>query len=252
LRQELQFTSSLVWTLGRGIHGKSFWIRFVVDELRNAGHPVTVVDGDRNNPSLSNYFQDVIQPVSAADPDVEDCVRSVTEEMMENPQSPRIAVMDFGANDLTLKRISRKLGGFDAYLARGGIRGILVHFLGTDPDDLALLRDMEDGVFAPAATVLILNEALLPPYGSTRLFEPIMQSPIFRAAVNRGALPIFMPRLEPEAARLVNHHRRNFIAAATRQRGPDGTCIGPWYSDLIMAWRLTMLENHRPVMEWLR
>lgn len=243
--------SCLVWTLGRGIHGKSFWVRLIADELRNAGRPVTVVDADRNNATLTSYLPDTVRPASAEDADVEDCVRAVTEDLMAAAQ-PTTVVMDFGANDLTLKRISRKLGGFDTYLADGGVRAVAIHFLGVDPDDLALLHDMEAGVFAPAATALVLNQALLPPGGPLSLFDPVMAHPVFTAATARGAVPLFMPRLEPEAARLLNQHRLTANTAIAGQGGPDGSRIGPWYRTQIKAWRNTMLQNHQPIMGWLR
>jgi hypothetical protein len=246
-RDELACASSLVFPLGRGAHGKTFWTRWLIEELRNGGTDVTVVDADRTNATLSEFFPDVLTPLSAEDADVEDCLRSLTEGMMERP---RTAVMDFGANDLTLKRVSRKLGGFDAYLAAGLVRGVAVHFFGPDRDDLAYLRDMENGVFAPPATLLVLNEALLPEGASNRLFDPVIDDPIFRAAVSRGAMPVFMPRLE--VAREVNRRRLGFAAAAAGTPGPDGTRIGPWNRSLINAWRATMAANHQPVMEWFR
>jgi hypothetical protein len=244
---EQDFTSSLISPLGRGVHGKTFWARWLIDELRNTGRAVTVVDADRTNATLGSFFPDVSRPASSEDADVEDCLRAVTEAMMERPGT---TLIDFGANDLTLKRVARKLGDFNAYLAGAQIRGVAVHFFGPDRDDLAYLRDMEDGVFAPPATILVLNEALLPSGGSTRLFDPVIESPIFQAAVKRGAVPVFMPRLE--AAREVNLHRLGFIAAAAGQPGPDGTRIGPWNRSIINAWRQKMITNHQPVMEWLR
>ena len=247
LRDSLACTSSIVFPLGRGAHGKTTWARWLIDELHNGGTAVTVVDADRTNATLSEFFPDVLTPRSAEDADVEDCLRSLTEGMMERP---RTAVMDFGANDLTLKRVSRKLGSFNGYLAESGIRGVAVHFFGPDRDDLAYLRDMEDGVFAPPATLLVLNEGLLPLGASNRLFDSIIESPIFRAAVARGAIPVFMPRLE--AAREVNEHRLGFLAAIAGAPGPDGARLGPWNRNLIKTWRDAMVANHQPVMGWFR
>jgi hypothetical protein len=241
------FTSSLIFPLGRGMHGKTFWARWLLDELRNAGQNITVVDADRTNVTLTDYFKDVVTPASAEDADVEDCLRHVSETMMERPST---TLVDFGANDLTLKRVARKLGDFNAYLAGGQVRGVAVHFLGAERDDLSYLRDIEAGGFAPPATILVLNEALLPPGASNALFEPIMQSDIFQAATKRGAIPVYMPRLE--AAREVNRLRLGFIAAGAGDPGKDGTRIGPWNRSIINAWRKTMLTNHEPVMGWLR
>jgi hypothetical protein len=241
------FTCSLIFPLGRGVHGKTFWARWLLDQLLNDGRDITVVDADRTNATLTNYFTDVVTPASAEDADVEDRLRSVTETMMEKP---RITLVDFGANDLTLKRVTRKFGDFNAYLAGGGVRGVAVHFLGPDRDDLAYLRDMEEGGFAPPATILVLNEALLPPGTSTTLFEPVMRDDIFTAAMKRGARPVYMPRLE--TAREINRMQLGFIAAGTGKIAKDGTRFGPWNRSITNAWRRTMLANHEPVMEWLR
>jgi hypothetical protein len=243
------FTCSLILPLGRGIHGKTFWARWLIDTLRNEGRTIDVVDADRTNATLTDYFSDAIKPASAEDADVEDRLRITTEAMMERP---RTTLMDFGANDLTIKRVALRLGDFNGYLAEGLVRGVAVHFLGADHDDLALLRDMEEGVFAPPATILVLNEALLPPGASTAAFKPIMQDDIFQKAVGRGAVPIYMPRLGADAARELNRRRLGFIAASLGQPGPDGTRIGPWNRGLIKTWREAMFASHAPVMEWLR
>ena len=249
VNSEPTFTCSLILPLGRGIHGKTFWARWLVDTLRNEGRTVDVVDADRTNATLTDYFPDAIKPASAEDADVEDRLRITTEAMMERP---RTTLMDFGANDLTIKRVALRLGDFNGYLAEGLVRGVAVHFLGADHDDLALLRDMEEGVFAPPATILMLNEALLPPGVSTAAFKPIMQDDIFQKAVKRGAVPVYMPRLGADAVRELNRRRLGFIAASLGQPGPDGTRIGPWNRGLIKTWREAMLASHAPVMEWLR
>jgi hypothetical protein len=246
---EPAYTCNLIFPLGRGAHGKTFWARWLVDELRNAGRTVNVIDADRTNATLAGFLGEktVQTPASAEDADVESCLRSVSEAMMEQP---RTTLVDFGANDLTLKRVARKLGQFNDYLVSGLIRGVAVHFLGPDRDDLAYLRDVEQGVFAPPATILVLNEALLPPGESTSLFDPIMSDEIFVDVVKRGALPVFMPRLE--AAREVNRLRLGFIAASVGQVGLDGTRLGPWNRSLVNVWRQKMNSNHQSVMKWLR
>lgn len=247
--REPAFTCSLILPLGRGIHGKTFWARWLIDTLLNEGRTIDVMDADRTNATLTEYFSNVIKPASAEDADVEDKLRSITEAMMEQP---RTTLIDFGANDLTIKRVALKLGDFNSYLAEGLIRGVAVHFLGPDHDDLALLRDMEAGMFAPPATILVLNEALLPPGASNAAFNPIMEDDIFQKALKRGAVPIYMPRLGADAARELNRRRLGFIAASLGQPGPDGTRIGPWNRSLIKAWREAMLASHKPVMAWLR
>ena len=244
LRDELALTSSLVFPLGRGARGKSLWLRWAIERALNAGRQLTIVDADRTNPTLAAYFPNVIRPDSAEDDDLERLIRDLTERLMEQPGA---AVIDLGGGDLVLKRLARKHRGLVRYLEACSIRGVAAYVFGPDRDDLAYLRDLEEGgLFAPQATILVLNEALVPPNSSTlRLFEPLMNDPIFLRATERGAIPVFMPRLDP--ARELDNRRLGFFAAEAGQMGQGHTRIGPWNRSLIRVWREIMEENHRPV-----
>lgn len=144
--------------LGRGTRGKTFLARWFVERAQEDGRSVVVADADRTNPTLSGYFEQVMRPPTADDRDVKAWLEQFIEQQIEERFT---AIVDFGGGDLVLKGISRELG-LAAFLESYGIQPVAVHLIGPDPDDLAYLRDVEAGAFAPAATILVLNESLVP------------------------------------------------------------------------------------------
>jgi len=255
-----ELLSRLVFTFGRGTRGKSFWARWAIDRALNAGRDIVIGDFDRQNQSLRTLYGDArcTVPAGAEDADVEEGLRDLAEAAMEQP---RTGIVDFGAGDTTLRRVSRKLGGFARFLEENRVGCTAVHVFGPSLDDLAVLKDLEpqpkardelerQGVFAPRSTILVLNEALVPPGSSPeRSYKPLISHPVFQAAVERGAVPVFMPRLD--VAREIELKRLGFIAAEAGQPGPDGTRIGPWNRSLIRTWRQTMETIHQDVLGWL-
>lgn len=260
LRSELMASSSIIHTLGRGAHGKSFWARWAIGRAQNAGRDIIIADFDSMNQTLHACYGDqrCVIPISAEEADVEDCLRQIAEQLMEQP---RTALIDAGAGDSTLKRVSRKLGGAVEFYEENGVIPVAVHFIGPHLDDLAYLRDLEPqpgasdpverkGLFAPKRTILVLNEALVPKgHAVDHFFKPVTDHPVFQAAVGRGAQMVYMPRLEE--ARLIELKNLDFIAAERGEPGQDGTCLGPWNRTYIRQWRQRMETNHAAVLEWL-
>src|ERR1700744_5207634 len=155
--------------LGRGSRGTSWWARWAVERGQSQGRAVVVAYADRPTPPLSNYFEGVTAPPSADDRDVREWLAAFVEAQIEQRFT---ALLDLGGGDLILKRIAREMSLVD-FLGQHGIRPIAVHLLGPDADDLAYLRDVEtDNLFAPEATVLIFNEALVPSHRTPRAAAP--------------------------------------------------------------------------------
>jgi hypothetical protein len=260
LRSELMASSSIIHTLGRGSHGKSFWARWAIGRAQNAGRDLIIADFDRMNQTLRACYGDqrCVIPASAEEADVENCLRQIAEQLMEQPRN---ALIDVGAGDFTLNRLSLKLGGAVDFFEENGVLPVAVHFIGPHLDDLAYLRELEPqpgasdpverkGLFAPKRTILVLNEALVPKgHAIEHFFKPVTDHPVFRAAVARGAQPVFMPRLED--ARVVELKNLDFIAAERGEPGQDGTRLGPFNRSFIQRWRQLMETNHAAVLEWL-
>jgi hypothetical protein len=234
--------------LGRGSRGKSWWARWAVERAQSQGREVVVADADRTNPTLSSYFEGVTAPPSADDRDVREWLAAFVEAQIEQRFT---ALLDLGGGDLILKRIAREMSLVD-FLGQHGIRPIAVHLLGPDTDDLAYLRDVEtDNLFAPEATILIFNEALVPSHRTPRaaFTETVETHPILAKTLERGARLVWMPRLEP--AQDIDTRRLTFAAAEASKVKEGQTPIGPWKRQQIATWRRAMETAFAPVAEWL-
>jgi hypothetical protein len=167
--QELK--PKLFTALGRGARGKSTLLKFLVQRAQEQGRDVVIADVDRTNPSLSALFEGVVSPPSADDRDVKEFLAEFIEAQIEKKFT---SVVDLGGGDLILKQVARETQ-LVPFLLRHGITPVAVHLIGTDIDDLAYLHEVEqDAVFAPAATIIVLNEGTVPPHRTAaRAFESI-------------------------------------------------------------------------------
>jgi hypothetical protein len=156
--------------------------------------------------------------------------------------------LDLGGGDLMLKTWTPDLD-LANFLPKHGVTPVLVHLIGSDLDDLAYLRDMESA-FAPKHTVLVLNEAAVPPGRATHVaFAPILRHEIFVAALNRGARTIQMPRLG--CMQHLDRRRISFEDAEAGKVAPGQDPIGPTMRQMVFMWRETMAANMAPVAGWL-
>ncbi len=234
--------------LGRGTRGKTWWVRWAVGRALARGREVVIADADRTNATLSAFFDSVVTPPSADEADMRDWFAAFVERQIADRFN---AIIDLGGGDLILKQLAREIG-LTAFLESHAIRPVAVHLLGPDRDDLAYLHDVEqDGIFAPAATILVLNEALVPRNRSekTAFQSTILEHPAFLKALNRGAKVVWMPRLA--AAHEVDARRLTFTAAEENQVKPSQSPIGPWNRQLIHNWLRDMEANFAPMANWL-
>ena len=234
-------------TLGRGSRGKTWWIRWAAERAQDQGRAVVIADAARTNATLSAYFAGVQNPPSADEADMRDWFAAFCEQQIERRFT---ALLDLGGGDLLLKQLAREIG-LAGFLDANGVQPVAVHLIGPDRDDLAYLRDVEqDGLFAPEATILVLNEALVPVGRSVKAaFQTVLDSPIFQAAISRGATPIWMPRLAP--AHEIDERRLTFAAAESSRVKSGQLPIGPWNRQLIANWRRLMEQNFAAVGPWL-
>ncbi len=244
----LPVRARLVLPLGRGGRGKTTLTRWMVERAQRAGRSPVVADADRNNATLGRFFDGVLSPPSADDRDVMDFVARLVEAQAERRFD---AVLDLGGGDLTLKRLAAEMS-LASWLPTLGIDIVAVHLLGPSADDLAYLQAVEDGgLLAPPSTVLVLNEAAVPPgrTAAAAFGEAVETHPILTATVARGAMVVAMPRLGPapdiEAAGLP------YWAAAANQGINNRPGLGLWRAQQCTMWLRAMEVAFAPVAEWL-
>jgi hypothetical protein len=237
----------LVAPLGRGARGKSTLLKWMVERAQGQGRDVVVADVDRTNPSLSHFFDGVVSPPSADDRDVKEFLVEFIEQQIEKKFT---AALDLGGGDLILKQIARETQ-LVPFLRQHHIMPVAIHVLGTDIDDLNYLHEVEqDEIFAPAATIVVLNEGTVPPHRTAaRAFESICLHPILTKVLQRGAKLVRMPRLEPAGD--VDRLRLSFAAAEEGLADDGKTVLGPFARQQTAIWRRQMEEAFASVAAWL-
>ena len=236
--------------LGRGGTGKTFLLRWLAERAIGAGRTVFVADGDRTNRSLSHYFDDVFALQSA---DHLVALRWL-EDLVERLIRERFTLLvDLGGGDMLLKQLAHEVGGLNAFLEERGAVPLALHLLGPSVESLGVLAALEDEhspLFAPARTVLILNEGLVPPgLDPAAAFEPVREHPVFIRALRRGAQAVVMPELRP--AHDIARRRLSFAAAAAGQTGQNLPPLGLVDRQRVTMWRRAMETVFAPVAAWL-
>lgn len=238
----------LIIPLGRGTRGKTFWVRWAVERAQAQGRDVVVADLDRTNPALAGFFDGVVAPPSADDRDVRETLAAFIEKQIEQRFT---AVVDMGGGDLVLKRVAAEFK-LVQFLSKYNITPVAVHVIGADAADLSYLQEVErEGLFAPAATILVLNESLTPPHRTpAAAFEgTVRHHPILTQTIERGARLVRMPRLEPAGE--IDSGRLSF-AAAEEGQGRDGQqALGVWKRQVVAIWRRQMETEFATVADWL-
>ncbi len=238
----------LIIPLGRGNRGKTFFVRWAVERAQEQGRSTVIADADRTNATLSAFFENVVSPPSGDERDVREFLATFVEKQIEEGFT---AIVDFGGGDTVLKALAREIKLVE-FLSANGITPVAVHLIGPDPDDLSYLRDVEqESILAPPFTVLVLNEATVPVHRTAHAaFENAVRShPILANTVQRGAVVVRMPRLEPAAE--VDRARLTFAAAEEGRVEAGQHIIGPWKRQQIAIWRRAMEESFGPVATWL-
>ena len=131
-----------------------------------------------------------------------------------------------------------------------GFAVVLFYTVGPQEKDLSPLATMKGRGFRPTATVIVLNEAMaeigdLPP----NAFAQILRHSAFLAAVERAAVPIWMPRLLP--AQQVEIRRLKFRDAAAGKIGQGKTPLGPFDRSRVLSWLQAMDANFAGIASWM-
>lgn len=225
---------------GRGKVGKSVLLRYSIERHLVRGNTPVIADADRTNATLAAFFPAAIRPKSAEDGDVREWLNTLLDDQAEHR---RTIYLDLGGGDLSLHAWARELD-LVAFLQENGVIPVLIHCLGSDIDDLAYLRDLEQ-VFAPPHTAILLNEGLVPANKAPlTAFEPTLDHQVFKAAIARGASVVRMPRLG--CMQQIEQRRLTFEAASERSSG-----LGLTTCQMVKVWRRQLDKTLEPILPWI-
>jgi hypothetical protein len=226
-----------VWFfIGRGRIGKTTLTRWVAEVMDERGGTAVVAAADPINRSLRVFRDNVAEPESSDPGEVRDWLRDLLQYVMESKTS---ALIDLGGGSTSLSSLLHEMPDLAGVLSRGGVEPVAIHVVGADPHDLVPLAMTEAEGFQPAATAIVLNET----HAQRFRFDQVLQHPAFQAAVQRGAVPLWMPRLNADAAGQCDANGWRYHDVQTK--------AGPFTASAVQTWLRTMGQQFAPISTWL-
>jgi hypothetical protein len=245
---DLSGKKKIVFWIGRGKTGKTTGIRWAAEAAILAGTTLLMADMDPTNDTFSKYIDNVARPHEASDPAL---ALKWLDRLLQHALQHRLSLLvDLGGGDTTLRRLVEQLPDLVEMAEAQGFAIVLFFTAGPQEEDLSPLATMEGLGFRPSATAIVLNEAMAdlgdsPP----QAFARVLRHSAFLAAVARGAIPIWMPRLLP--AQQIEIRRLHFQGAAAGEVGHGKTPLGPFDRSRVLSWLRAMDANFAGIKTWL-
>ena len=245
---DLSGKKKIIFWVGRGKTGKTTGIRWSAEAALVDGRALLMADMDPTNDTFSRYLENVARPPEASDPAVS--LKWLDRLLQYALQSGISLLVDLGGGDTTLRRLVTQLPDLVALFEAEGFAVVVFYTVGPQEEDLSPLATLEGLGFKPTASAIVLNEAMVE-VGDARdtAFARIYRHSVFRAAVGRGAVPVWMPKLIP--AQQVEVRRLNFRDAVAGQAGRGTTPLGPFDRARVAAWLRAMVANFAGIETWL-
>ena len=245
---DLSDKKKIIFWIGRGKPGKTTGVRWSAEAAILAGTTLLLADMDPTNDTFSQYIDNVARPPEASDPALS--LKWLDKLLQHALQHGLSLLVDLGGGDTTLRRLVAQLPDLVGMFEAQGFAIVLFYTVGPQEEDLSPLATMEGLGFKPTATAIVLNEAMAevgdPPLNA---FARILRHSAFLAAVKRGAVPIWMPRLLP--AQQVEIRRLQFRDAAGGEIGQGKTPLGPFDRSRVLNWLQAMDTNFAGIKTWL-
>jgi hypothetical protein len=246
---DLEGQPKIVMAIGPGNTGKTTLLRYIAERTLEGQRNVVFAAVDPENRELADYFEGVQQPPSYDATAVSKWVEQFLIWAMKNRRS---AVVDFGGGDTSLVRLVSEIPDLADMMESSGVHPVALYLLSPRLGDLSPLATLEGAGFKPKATALICNEGVADPtLARERSFARTMRHPDYEAAIGRGAIPIWMPRLH--SAKEVEDRRISYAQArdGTMPDGRRGVAMNPFDQSRVRAWLDQMAAAFSPISSWL-
>ena len=241
-----------VWFVsGPGRSGKTMLVRYLLETLTASGGGALAAALDPQNRSLASFIEGVGQPPTNDAAAVARWLEDLLRAMMAQQQS---ALLDLGGGDTSLGRLLADVPDLVDVMEGAGVAAVAAYTLGPRVDDLASLSSFEARGFQPRATAIVLNEGLADPTTPREeAFGRVLRHSAYRAAVERGAVTLWMPRLDPAVAAEIEAKRLPFTAARDGQspKSRPSAPLGLFDRSRVRAWMVAMDVMLSPVRPWL-
>jgi hypothetical protein len=230
----------LLFAIGSGKTGKSTLLRWIAE--RATEREGTVLATLAPNRTLKHYFPETVHPDGNSTSSGASFLEMFLDVTAENGMN---AVLDFPGDDTALLHLLDQ--GLDpvGMLEQAGVEVVVLYTLSPRVEDLTAMAQLAAKGFSPKATALVMNKGVtadptMPPEPE---FDQVMDHSAYRAAVERGAVPVWMPRLY--SAKAVEDRRLLFGQAR------DGVDLGPSDRSRTHHWLRAMEDAFAPVASWL-
>ena len=245
---DLSGKPKVVCFIGRGKTGKTTTIRWMAERTIAAGREVLMADMDPTNDTFSKYLDGVARPSDPSDPAL--ALKWLDRLLQHAMQHMTSAVIDLGGGDTTLRRLVSQIPDLVPMLEAAGFAVVAIHTVGPQEEDLSPLATLEALGFQPRATAIVLNEGLME-VGDTpaSAFTRIFRHSAFRGVTDRGAVPVWMPRLL--VASQVETRRLHYRDAADGHSGQGTTPLGPFDRARVANWLREMDQSFAGIRTWM-
>ncbi len=244
----LEGVPKIIFAAGRGKTGKTTTLRWMAESSLLNGRSVLMGDIDPTNTSFSTYFQGVHKPTESDNPAA---TLKWLEQFIQHALRHRLsAQIDLGGGDTTLRRLVAELPNLASMISEEGVAPVLFYMVGPQVDDLSPIATLAERGFHPDATAIVMNEAAIEP-GLNRdaAFARIHRHSVFRDALTRGAIPIYMPKLL--VAETIETRRMHFIDARDGGTGTGKAPLGAFDRARVRAWLDAMDRQFAGVRSWM-
>lgn len=237
----------IIMTFGAGRSGKSTLLRWSIDRAmaREGGSDMILASVDTERLTLKQFF-----PATHMPPSSDDAVAWLKPILSKVLQARRSIAIDFGA-DMTLLPILRQTPDLKQMMLDAGVEPVVFYMLSPRVSDLTVLKSMEASAFRPTATCIVLNAGVMPPHAKDpgREFAPLQRHSVYRAAIERGAVQVWMPSLFAAASQVENR------GIGFRQAAAEGHRVSPplnlFDQHAVAVWLKDMDAHFAPVASWL-
>lgn len=240
-----------VTALGKQKSGKTYLLRWMVERgAKDRVRDLNLIDADPHNDTLRQHYPGAMSPESSALEDRRISLEAAIREQQEAAVSgrPYDALVDVGGGDLLMSRLARDVRFTDT-MEQIGIDLIAFYMLSPSLSDLEYFQALEDAGFRPKRLGLVFNAGLIQgDRRPERAFDAMLDAPLVRKLVERGAKPLFMPALAADCVEAVERSGANTFHEAIPK-------VGMWHEMRLETWLKQSMEDQvaKPLSElgWL-
>jgi hypothetical protein len=238
----------LIFVAGLGQTGKTTMCRWIA-ERSTEREGAALASVDPVNRELGLFFQETLKPETRDPAGIARWLDSFVATVMKDRGT---AVIDLGGGDASLPRLITDAPDLPQRIEDAGVSLVALYLLSGRPIDLTPLNDMERLGFQPACTAVVLNHVKLRGGVSHEAeFRLTLRHPAYKAALARGAVPIWMPHLHTADMIRDRHILFSHASSGTMPEGKPGLPLGPSQQSSTAGWMRQMENACAPIDRWL-